>query len=130
MAQSIRISDELYALAQRAGGALDRSLAQQMEYWARLGAAIDAAGITSKQAMELLESGRSVDTLVAVATGRTDNVKAGSRTLRALHKKLDDDVVKGRRSAESLLAFRKEDVKASKVTYALDSTRQVESEGW
>ena len=51
MAQSIRISDELYGTAQKAGALLDRSLAQQMEYWARLGAAIDAAGITSAQAM-------------------------------------------------------------------------------
>lgn len=37
MAQSIRISNELYSLAQAAGKALHRPIAQQMEHWTRLG---------------------------------------------------------------------------------------------
>jgi hypothetical protein len=72
MAQSIRVSDEIYALAQKTGAPLGRSLAQQFEYWARLGAAIDAAGITSSEAIGLLESGMPVNTLVAAMTGKGD----------------------------------------------------------
>lgn len=54
MAQSIRISDQFYALAQAACGVSGRSLAQQLEHWARLGAALDAAGVTTEQTMQIL----------------------------------------------------------------------------
>jgi hypothetical protein len=116
MAQSIRVSDEMYALAQRTGTALDRSLAQQFEYWARLGAAIDAAGITSSQAMSLLEAGKPVDVLIAVATGHADN--SGDARIRRRNEQLEADVAAGRRSAASLLIFSAEAVSASTVSKA------------
>ena len=36
--KSIRIADDLYAAVQQEGALMTRSIAQQLEYWARLGA--------------------------------------------------------------------------------------------
>src|SRR5450759_3170155 len=104
MAQSIRISDELYDTAQRASVLLARSLAQQMEHWARLGAAIEAAGITSAQAMELLQAGR-LNVLIAAATGKTDNEAASSQMLRQRRRFFEKQVRDGQRTADSLVIF-------------------------
>lgn len=41
MAKSIRISDELYELALSEAALASRSLAQQVEHWSRIGAALD-----------------------------------------------------------------------------------------
>lgn len=41
MAKSIRISDRLYEEAATAASLFDRSLAQQVEHWARMGQAIE-----------------------------------------------------------------------------------------
>ena len=54
MAKSIRVSDDIYEIAASAGKAANRSLAEQIEYWARLGASLDAAVITMAQALQLL----------------------------------------------------------------------------
>ena len=112
MAQSIRISNELYDAAQKASVLLDRSLAQQMEYWARLGAAIDAAGITSKQAMELLQAGR-LNVLIAAAAGETDNEAASSPMLRRRRLAFEQQVREGKRTPDSLVIFTPEAVAAS-----------------
>jgi len=42
MAQSIRISDRLYQEAQTAASLFDRSLAQQIEHWARTGQSMES----------------------------------------------------------------------------------------
>lgn len=112
MAQSIRISDELYGTAQKAGALLDRSLAQQMEYWARLGAAIDAAGITSAQAMELLQAGR-LNVLIAAATGKTDNEAGSSQRLRQRRRSFEKQVRDGQREPDGLVIFTPQAVAAS-----------------
>jgi hypothetical protein len=54
MAKSIRISDQLYALAEATSQRLHRSLAQQVEHWAELGRALDAAGVTTAQVLDIL----------------------------------------------------------------------------
>jgi hypothetical protein len=54
MAKSIRVSDRLYSLAEAASGKLHRSLAQQVEHWAELGRALEAAGITTAQVFDIL----------------------------------------------------------------------------
>lgn len=41
MAQSVRITDEIYQEARTAASLLDRSVAQQIEHWIRLGRSID-----------------------------------------------------------------------------------------
>ena len=55
MAKSIRVSDELYQLADSASASAHRSLAQQIEYWAALGRALEAAGVTTVQAQKVIE---------------------------------------------------------------------------
>jgi hypothetical protein len=55
MAKSVRISDDLYKLADSASVSAHRSLAQQIEYWAALGRAIEAAGVTTAQAQQVIE---------------------------------------------------------------------------
>ena len=55
MAKSIRISDGLYAAAEASSGKMRRSLAQQVEYWAELGRALEQAGVTSAQAAAILD---------------------------------------------------------------------------
>lgn len=55
MAKSIRVSDRLYGLAEDASQQLHRSLAQQVEHWAELGRALEAAGITTAQVLDILK---------------------------------------------------------------------------
>ena len=52
--KSIRVSDEIYALASASSAPQHRSLAQQVEHWALLGHALEAAGVTTAQAQALL----------------------------------------------------------------------------
>lgn len=44
MAKSVRVSDDLYGLAAAQARLMQRSLAQQIEYWARLGEALERSG--------------------------------------------------------------------------------------
>jgi ParD-like antitoxin of type II bacterial toxin-antitoxin system len=54
MAKSIRVSDRLYSLAEATSQKVHRSLAQQVEHWAELGRALEAAGITTAQVLDIL----------------------------------------------------------------------------
>jgi hypothetical protein len=54
MAKSVRVSDQFYELANAASTGAHRSLAQQIEYWAALGRAIEAAGVTTEQIQRML----------------------------------------------------------------------------
>jgi hypothetical protein len=54
MAKSIRVSDRLYRLAEATSQQLHRSLAQQVEHWADLGRALEAAGLTTTQVLDIL----------------------------------------------------------------------------
>ena len=54
MSKSLRISDALFNSAIASGEVFSRSAAQQVEHWARLGKAIEDAGLTVKSATELL----------------------------------------------------------------------------
>lgn len=51
---SIRIAAELFEQAQRRGELLSRSAAQQVEHWARLGAALEQSGLSVGELVELL----------------------------------------------------------------------------
>jgi len=55
MAKSIRVSDDLYSLAESTSAKAHRSLAQQVEYWATLGRAVETAGITTVQVQQIIE---------------------------------------------------------------------------
>ena len=54
MAKSIRVSDGLYAQAEATSRKVHRSLAQQVEHWAELGRAVEAAGVTTAQVLDVL----------------------------------------------------------------------------
>jgi len=127
MAQSIRISDDLYALAQTASKALSRPLAQQMEYWARLGAALDAAGISAAAAMDLLGNGASADAFVAAALGHGAEPEQGLSLLKERQRKDAEDVAAGRRTARSLWAIQQGDMAG--YTFTPSSTSEFDQAG-
>lgn len=112
MAKSIRISDDLYSMAQNVSQALGRPLAQQMEYWARLGAALDAAGISTETAMDLLGNGVKADEFVAVALGQVATEKDGGLTmLKERQRKDAEEIAAGLRDPRSLLVVGEGDLK-------------------
>jgi hypothetical protein len=54
---SIRVGAELFGLAQQQGALMSRSAAQQIEHWARLGAALEATGLSVADMARLLRGG-------------------------------------------------------------------------
>jgi len=78
MAKSIRISDELYELAVQEAALMERSLAQQVEHWVKLGVGVER------------HAGATVDDVRAAALqyrhARDEaDVRAGRRTASSLH---------------------------------------------
>jgi ParD-like antitoxin of type II bacterial toxin-antitoxin system len=130
MAHSIRISDDLYSMAQRASHALSRPLAQQMEYWARLGAALDAAGISTGMAMNLLGRGVDADKFVAVALGQIPGDDGGLPMLKERQRKDDEEVAAGLRDPRSLLAVSKGAMTSASFTVNPASEYERVSDGW
>jgi hypothetical protein len=51
---SVRVSSDLFEQAHRQGEVLSRSAAQQLEHWARLGAAVEQSGLSVGELVELL----------------------------------------------------------------------------
>lgn len=80
MAKNVRISDELYALAQLEARLQDRSIAQQLEHWAK-------RGLAAAQSMD--RSGIAISALDAAAamTRKLDalDVQSGKRSADAVH---------------------------------------------
>lgn len=122
MAKSIRVSDGVYELAAAAGDAVHRSLAEQVEYWVRLGAALDAAGITMEETLLLLQGDASVkERILAQVTsvpGKTQRRRAytGAATIEATKARFEQAVERGERDPESLFLFSRERVRAAKIT--------------
>lgn len=52
---SLRVSGDLFDQALRQGAVLSRSAAQQLEHWARLGAAVEASGLSVPELVALLQ---------------------------------------------------------------------------
>lgn len=61
MSKSLRVSDTLFDAATLSGSILSRSTAQQVEYWARLGKALEDRGLTVDSATALLAATSQVD---------------------------------------------------------------------
>ncbi|HSV45495.1 MAG TPA: hypothetical protein VLJ58_06860 [Ramlibacter sp.] len=59
---SIRISGDLFQAAGAHAAVMSRSVAQQLEHWARLGMALEVSGLTFDQVNLLLEIGTQVRT--------------------------------------------------------------------
>lgn len=52
---SIRVGAEIFDAAREQGALMSRSAAQQIEHWARMGAALEASGLTVAQVAQLLK---------------------------------------------------------------------------
>lgn len=115
MAKSIRISDEFYefadAVAQRSG----RSLAQQLEHWARLGARIDM-GLPAAQTLALLDGQLDVAELLKRFLPPVDRA-----AVQAKHAKLDAQVANGQRDASSLAVIPKALAQSVSLTFPKDA---------
>lgn len=96
MAKNIRISDALYALAAQEASLQHRSLAQQIEYWAKFGMAAERCGTT---------------------TQRIDAIQAGIETTRRLDIL---DVQRGRHSADYTFFIPRAVARASKPMFTDD----------
>ena len=101
MAKSVRITDELYDLATYEAGLMERSLAQQIEHWVKLGIGVERS------------SGATVDEVRTAA-------------LRYRHVRDEAAVRSGRKSAESLHAIPASLTRDAKIkfTKAAFSTRR------
>ena len=80
MAKGVRISDNLYRLAQLEAVLENRSIAQQIEYWAKLGMG------STRVAEQRAGYGASLDAAL-LATRRLDilDVESGARSASDLH---------------------------------------------
>lgn len=58
MVSPIRVSSELFEAAKREASVMKRSVAGQLEYWAKLGEAVEAAGLGVEEIRELFYRGR------------------------------------------------------------------------
>lgn len=92
MAKSIRITDELYELALHEAALMERSLAQQIEHWVKLGVGVERS------------SGATVDEVRAAA-------------LRYRHVRDEVAVRSGRKSAESLYAIPTSLIRSAKLEF-------------
>jgi hypothetical protein len=94
MAKNVRISDELYALAQLEAKLQDRSIAQQLEHWAKRGVAASMGA-----------------DLTGVGVTALDGAAAMTRKLDAL------DVLSGKRHADALHFISRSMARQSKPVY-------------
>lgn len=118
MAKSIRVSDGIYDLAASAGEAVNRSLADQIEYWARLGASLDAAGITMAQALQLLGGDAALKERVIAHVGKSRSSRqrrnyTGEASIAARNAKLEHEVTVGLRPPESLFLLSRKQLKSA-----------------
>ena len=110
MAQSIRISDEMYERGQAACTVASRSLAQQFEHWARLGEALDRGGLTSEQAAAVLR-GQSL-----------------SRRVAAQHERHAREVTEGRRDPANLMAIPPRLARSARLVFPTQD--KISGKGW
>jgi hypothetical protein len=96
---SIRISGALFKKAQAEGDIMSRSAAQQIEYWARLGAALETAGLTVPDACEMLGLSKSSTHVHIVSEGELWASK------RAKQQRDIESVRSGKCSASSMSWF-------------------------
>lgn len=79
MAKNVRISDDLYALARAESALQDRSIAQQLEHWAKLGLA-RAPSDRGNTATTVLDAAVTVTRKLDIL-----DVREGKRNARYLH---------------------------------------------
>lgn len=117
-------------MAQHASQGLHRPLAQQMEYWARLGAALDAAGISAGVAMQLLGNGAKADEFVSAALGKEVALSVDLPILKRRQRKDATEVAAGARSPSSLLVMGKGDLQGAQLSPNKSSEFERVADGW
>lgn len=97
---SVRVSNELFRDAQSTGEIVSRSAAQQVEYWARVGQALEASGVSTQMMIDLLKG--SLGVIDGVRT--EEEIRAAKR----IEQKRDIEAVRnGEVSATDLIWFSK-----------------------
>lgn len=106
--KAVKVSDALYELAQREAGAMTRSIAQQIEHWARLGVALSAGHVTLERAVALASMGESnaarlTEELRSFAgpRGSGSTLTITSEDIARAHARLEEQVVAGTRDPRS-----------------------------
>jgi hypothetical protein len=107
MAKSVRISDELYALVEKTAATMSRSLSQQLEHWARIGAALDASGLTTAQVLELMGRRNPLTEQVLAMMLAKEHKQRGATEIAKRHAADEAAVRVGRRKATDLVVFPK-----------------------
>ena len=82
---SIRVGAELFSLAQQHGALMSRSAAQQIEHWARIGAALEATGLSVTDVARLLRGGADTGDNSSNShdpTAKDEQVIESAKTLR------------------------------------------------
>lgn len=106
-----------------------RSLAQQLEYWARLGAALDAAGVTTEQAMRML--GGDLDFKASVVhilgSAQAQGKAPVAELIAQRHRQDEADVLAGARSAQSLAVIPQDWVARAQFMFPADTKPE---RGW
>lgn len=90
MATAIKITDDIADAARLESAAMNRSMTEQLEYWARIGRALERLpGVSMDKIREVLNAGREFDALNAderaVALGALESLTfnpKGDRTLQ------------------------------------------------
>jgi hypothetical protein len=98
--------------------------------WVRLGPILEAAGVSKEMAIDLLSRGGSAEELVAAATGHGAPPDEGLQLLKEIQRRDAEDVIAGRRSARSLWAIQKGDLKGFTFTPNPNSEFERPGEGW
>lgn len=97
---SIRIGTELFDEARQRGELMSRSAAQQVEHWARLGAALEASGLSVAEIAELLHGQAG-----AFATGRQQATEQALRSHKRAAQARDLDNVRAGRATNDQMSW-------------------------
>jgi len=127
MAKSVRISDELYGLVERTGADMSRSLAQQLEHWARIGAALDASGLTTDQVLKLLGRSNPLAEQVLAMMLVKSHKHRGAADIAKRHAADEAAVRVGRKQAAELQIFPAGFLRKARTTRV---TEAAEGVGW
>ncbi|WP_343632299.1 hypothetical protein [Roseateles sp.] len=117
---SVRISNELFRDAQSTGEIVSRSAAQQVEYWARLGKALEEAGLSMPEIIEVLRVGvggqamKTLPSISAVSAEFADAKQMWSEK-RAKQAKDIQNVKDGKASSSSMGWFSAKRIKQIKL---------------
>lgn len=110
---SIRISADLFAAARDEAELLSRSTAQQIEHWAKIGRAVEEAGLTAAAAKEIVRASGLNMNIVQVSSEKELWDRKRQRQARDIA-----SIKSGNTSARSMSWFTREMARGAKVKNA------------